>query len=62
MQMQATGNGKFIFANGDIYVGGVKDGLYHGGGTIVLKDGNIISGFWDNGKRVVGVGANPQEI
>lgn len=50
-QIKATGYGTFIFANGDSYSGGVKEGLYHGEGIITLKDGRIINGSWQNGKR-----------
>ena len=35
------GNGKYIYKNGNYYIGGFKDGQRHGKGIIYDKNGNI---------------------
>ena len=37
------------YSDGRRYVGEVKDGLWHGRGTLHFPDGGRIEGVWDNG-------------
>ena len=47
------GNGKYIYENGEYYIGEFKNGLKHGKGIEYYKNGNIkYDGYFINGKRV----------
>merc|ERR1711998_792782 len=39
------------YANGDVYVGQMKDGKKHGFGKFTWADGNVYDGDWKDGKR-----------
>ncbi len=46
-----NGKGRFIYSNGDKYIGEFKDGLPHGRGVYHSKNGNIYNGQWSKSKR-----------
>lgn len=46
-----NGKGRFIFDNGDRYIGEFKNGLPHGRGSYFNKDGSNYKGPFVNGKR-----------
>ena len=41
MGKQKEGNGKFIYENGDFYIGQFSNGIFHGEGILFDKDGEI---------------------
>ena len=45
------GDGLFKFSDGSVYIGKLKNGLFHGNGTRTWKDGSIYTGAWRNGER-----------
>ena len=47
----ANGKGSIVFANGDYYVGELKDSKKHGEGTHTFADGGKYVGQWENGAR-----------
>mmetsp|Transcript_22019 Transcript_22019/g.62596 ORF Transcript_22019/g.62596 Transcript_22019/m.62596 type:complete len:272 (-) Transcript_22019:48-863(-) len=52
---EASSDGTFTYANGDIYVGQWKVGKKHGRGTYTYaKDGTKLVGDWESGKITVG--------
>ena len=45
------GNGKYIYKNGDYYIGQFKNDLKHGNGIEYRRDGKVkYTGFWTEGK------------
>lgn len=52
------GIGTCIYANGDRYEGEWADGAFQGQGTLYLRDGTVVSGFWRGGEYV---GKEPPE-
>ena len=44
------GYGEFLWPSGKVYKGNWKDGKMHGKGEL-NKDGNSVSGVWENGKK-----------
>jgi len=44
------GQGTYIYANGDTYTGGFKDGLFHGEGVLNKSNGEVQAGVWANGQ------------
>ena len=47
------GEGKYIYENGDYYVGEFKNGLCHGKGKEFDKEGKLIcEGEWNNDEKV----------
>ncbi|KAI9105752.1 MORN repeat-containing protein 5 [Phlyctochytrium arcticum] len=48
------GNGKYVFSDGNVYVGEFKDGQFHGTGTIHFKDGGKYEAVWDQGVATKG--------
>ena len=47
------GNGKYIWENGEYYIGQFKNGLSHGKGTMYYSNGKIkYEGDWINNKFV----------
>ena len=49
------GRGEFTFPDGTKYVGEFYDGMFHGRGKIVTKDG-VYSSLWEEGREVPGKG------
>jgi hypothetical protein len=45
------GNGKYIYADGDIYEGEWKDGKKHGNGKYIYANGDIYEGEWKDDKQ-----------
>ena len=45
-----NGYGTYVWDNGDQYVGGYKDNLYHGQGTFTSNNGDQYVGGWKNDK------------
>ena len=43
-------SGTYVYTNGDVYVGGWKDGKFHGHGTLTWANGDKYIGGWKNGK------------
>ncbi|KAI8909730.1 hypothetical protein EDD86DRAFT_190822 [Gorgonomyces haynaldii] len=43
------GSGRYTFPNGNIYVGELKDGHFHGKGTIYFADGGKLEAKWTHG-------------
>ncbi|KND00874.1 uncharacterized protein SPPG_03976 [Spizellomyces punctatus DAOM BR117] len=48
------GKGRYIFPDGNIYVGDFKDGQFHGSGTVHFKDGGKYEAQWKNGVALSG--------
>ncbi|KAI9358570.1 hypothetical protein DFJ73DRAFT_818917 [Zopfochytrium polystomum] len=48
------GFGKYVFPDGNVYVGDFKDGQFHGQGTIHFLNGGQYSATWSNGVVVEG--------
>ena len=48
----SNGQGTYIYANGNKYVGEWKDGIWHGQGTYTETEGTVMKGIWKNGKLV----------
>ncbi len=46
-----SGQGKMVFASGDIYDGGLEDGIPHGHGTFTYSSGDVETAEWENGNR-----------
>ena len=46
------GFGLYWLPDGTIYEGDMKNGAFDSYGTLTLPTGNIIKGFWENGKSV----------
>jgi len=46
------GQGKYSYANGDVYRGEFLNDLPHGHGVYVLANGNVYSGNWENGSLI----------
>ena len=44
---QRNGQGTFISAGGDKYVGEFKDDNYHGQGTLTSANGRVKEGIWE---------------
>lgn len=47
-----SGQGRFVFPSGDVYVGNFQNSLFHGEGTITWANGNSLTGLWDQGKNL----------
>ena len=45
------GRGKYIYPNGEKYVGDWKNGKYHGHGTFTSRDGFVYVGKYKDGER-----------
>ena len=45
------GNGKYIWKDGEYYIGQWKNGLSHGKGTVCYSNGDKYEGDWVNDKR-----------
>ncbi len=45
-----NGEGTYIYADGNKYVGEFKDGKLNGQGTYTFADGSVQKGMWNNGK------------
>ena len=44
------GNGRFVFKNGDVFVGSFVDGQFHGKGVLIFSGGGgRFEGEWKNG-------------
>ena len=54
MDDQPDGEGVFVFASGDKYIGHFKKGKRNGLGTLTKEDGTVIKGQWKNDKLVKG--------
>ena len=50
-----NGRGEFDFPDGTKYVGEFYDGMFHGHGKILTKDG-VYSSQWEEGKEIPGKG------
>lgn len=50
------GNGTYTFENGDHYIGGFKDGMFHGKGILYFKGNGFgkFEGEWKDGISVKG--------
>ncbi|KAL7753751.1 MORN repeat-containing protein 5 [Sorochytrium milnesiophthora] len=48
------GQGKYTFADGNVYIGEFKDGRFHGKGAIHFPDGSRYESEWVNGASVNG--------
>ena len=46
------GQGTYVYANGDKYVGAWKKGSKHGKGTFIDVNGKVEEGFWKKDKLV----------
>jgi len=46
------GQGTYTYANGDKYVGGMKNGLFHGYGTVTHFNGTITKGIFKGGELI----------
>ena len=46
------GEGTYIYPGGEKYVGGWKDGKFHGEGTLTYVNGVIEKGIWENDELV----------
>lgn len=46
------GNGRYKLPTGSIYVGEMKDGMYHGVGKIIYPDGGQFGGTFSSGYPV----------
>eukprot|EP00618_Florenciella_parvula_P019753 CAMPEP_0119541512 /NCGR_PEP_ID=MMETSP1344-20130328/53000_1 /TAXON_ID=236787 /ORGANISM="Florenciella parvula, Strain CCMP2471" /LENGTH=205 /DNA_ID=CAMNT_0007585501 /DNA_START=124 /DNA_END=738 /DNA_ORIENTATION=- len=45
--------GEYTFADGTVYRGGFKNGMFHGQGTLTFENG-VFEGTWDNGREAGG--------
>ena len=45
------GNGEYLFANGDRYVGQLAFGMKHGQGSYFYKNSNVFEGEWANDQK-----------
>eukprot|EP00656_Telonema_subtile_P030653 TRINITY_DN33635_c0_g1_i1.p1 TRINITY_DN33635_c0_g1~~TRINITY_DN33635_c0_g1_i1.p1 ORF type:complete len:187 (-),score=31.71 TRINITY_DN33635_c0_g1_i1:174-734(-) len=48
------GQGKFTMANGNFYIGQLKDGQFHGNGVLYFPTIGRYHGRWDRGKMIKG--------
>jgi hypothetical protein len=46
-----SGEGKYIWGDGRIYIGSYKNDKKHGFGKYMWADGRKYIGFWENGKQ-----------
>jgi len=46
-----SGEGKYIWGDGRIYIGSYKNDKKHGYGKYLWADGRKYLGFWENGKQ-----------
>ena len=44
-------SGTYVYTNGDVYVGGWKDGKFHGHGIILYATGIKSAGYYVDGKK-----------
>ena len=44
-----NGKGKYIYANGDHYIGQLLDDLPHGEGVHIVAGGQVYAGQWEYG-------------
>ena len=56
IQKNDKGNGKgvYLWANGDKYIGYIKDDNPHGEGTFTFANGSVLKGLFRNGKYIKG--------
>ncbi|XP_019909149.1 MORN repeat-containing protein 5 isoform X2 [Esox lucius] len=47
--MRMEGDGQYTFPTGTRYVGGMKDGMFHGKGVLFFTSGSKYEGTWENG-------------
>ena len=47
---KSDGQGTYTFANGDKYVGDIKNGKWNGQGTYTFSNGSKHVGIWENNK------------
>ncbi|KAI9139501.1 MORN repeat-containing protein 5 [Paraphysoderma sedebokerense] len=48
------GSGKYTFKDGNVYIGDLKDGQFHGKGTIHFAHGGRYEAVWENGIAIKG--------
>ncbi|XP_023054905.1 MORN repeat-containing protein 5-like [Piliocolobus tephrosceles] len=46
--------GKYVYPNGNVYIGEFKNSNFHGQGTLYIKGKGEYKGTWENGKNVEG--------
>jgi hypothetical protein len=49
--MEGPGANRFVFENGDTYIGPMRDNLRHGEGRLIFEDGSQYEGMFENGVR-----------
>jgi len=48
-QYRLEGNGIYVFPTDTIYEGQLRDGMFHGEGTLFFPNGSKYRGVWENG-------------
>jgi len=52
--MDSKGDSEYTFPNGTKYIGGFKNGCFHGVGVLVFKDQGSYNGEWRHGELIEG--------
>ncbi len=52
---KASGRGREVWSNGDVYEGGVQAGKIHGHGTVTSANGDAVTCEWRNNGLVDGI-------